>query len=213
MGEWVPAGEGFEKDSWGARFENLKGVRVLELELETVMGKKAELDANLVMAPTWRFRLGDGNLLVLGEGATERGEWIGSRHFKGFGVKDVQAGLQLQLRQGSRASKSGTTPRNNSVPVEEELAVEDRLEYYTVLLTWRARSAKAVEEEDEDAAKTKEKENENDEEREWGISRTSSTMMNTTTTMPPPPPAPPPVTMTRPRILYNRFNAPPTYYG
>ena len=203
MGEWVAAEEGFEKDSWGARFENLKGVKVLELELETVMGKKGELDANLEMAPTWRFRTGDGNVLVLDKSATERGEWIGSRHFKGFGVKDVHAGLQLQLRQGSRASKSGTTPRNNSVPAEEEneLAVEDRLEYYTVLLTWRARSAKEIE--DEDAAKAKEKEDEN-KEGELAMGRTSSTTISSATVPPP---------MTRPRILYNRFNAPPTYYG
>ena len=171
------------------------------------MGKKGELDKNLEMAPTWRFRTGDGNLLVLDEGATERGEWIGSRHFKGFGVKDVPAGLQLQLRQGSRASKAGTTPRNNSVVGEEnELAVEDRLEYYIVLLTWRARSAREVE--DEDAAKAKEKEDEN-KEGALAIGRTSSTT-NSSATMPAPAP---PVTMTRPRILYNRFNAPPTYYG
>lgn len=199
VGEWVGEEEGFEKDSWGSRFENLKGVRVLELELETVMGKRGELDANLVMAPSWRFKLGDGNLLVLDESATERGEWIGSRHFKGFGVKDVQAGLQL--RQGSRASKAGTS-RANSVPdQEEELAVEDRLEYYIVLMTWRARSVKEVEE--EEAVKEKEKK-ENEE---------GTLTMNTSATMPTAPAPGPPVTMTRPRILYNRFNAPPTYYG
>ena len=199
VGEWVVAEEGFEKDSWGGRFENLKGVKVLELELETVTEKRAELDANLVMAPTWRFRLGDGNRLVLDEGATERWEWTGSRHFKGFGVKDVPAGLQL--RQGSRASKAGT-PRNNSV-AEEELAVEDRLDYYVVLLTWRARSAKEVEEEEAAKAKVKEE----SEEGELAIGRTST---NTSATMPTPPAAAP---VTRPRILYNRFNAPPTYYG
>ena len=204
VGEWVPAEEGFEKDSWGARFENLKGVKVLELELETVMGKKGELDANLEMAPSWRFRLGDGNLLVLDEGATERGGWVGSRHFKGLGVRDVPAGLQLQLRQGSRTSKSGSTPRNNSIPQEdEELAVEDRLEYYTVLLTWRARSTKEVEEQDDAAKEAKEKEdneNENEREGELAMGRISS---HTSATAP----------MTRPRILYNRFTAPPTYYG
>ena len=199
VGDWVAAEEGFEKDSWGARFENMKGVNILELELETVMGKRAELDANLVMAPTWRFRLGDGNLLVLDEGATEKWEWTGSRHCKGFGVKDVPAGLQW--RKGSRASKAGT-PRHNSV-AEEELAVEDRLEYYVVLLTWRAKSAKEVEE--EEAAKAKEKKE--NEEGELAIGPTST---NTSATMPAPP-APAPVT--RPRVLYNRFNAPPTYYG
>ena len=205
VGEWVAAEEGFERDSWGARFENLKGVRVLELELETVRRKRAELDNNLVMAPTWRFRLGDENLLVLDEGATERWEWTGSRHVKGFGVKDVPAGLQW-TRKGSRASKAGTTPRNNSVAAEEELALEDRLEYYVVLLTWRAKSAKEVEE--EDAAKAEEKED--NEEAELAIGRSSS--RNTSATVPAPlPPVAAPVM--RQRVLYNRFNAPPTYYG
>lgn len=202
VGEWVGAGEGFERDSWGARFENLKGVRVLELEVETVRGKRGELDHNLEMAPTWRFRLGDGNLLVLDEGATERWEWVGSRHVKGLGMKDVPAGLQW-TRKGSRASKTGT-PRNNSLAAEEELAVEDRLEYYVVLLTWRAKPAKEVEEEDAATAKEK-KENE---EAELAIGRSST---NTSATVPAPPPVAAPVI--RPRVLYNRFNAPPTYYG
>ena len=199
VGEWVGAEEGFEKDSWGARFENLKGVKVLELELETVTRKRTELDANLVMAPTWRFRLGDENLLVLDEEATEKWEWTGSRHVKGLGMKDVPAGLQW--RKGSRASKAGT-PRNNSV-AEEELAVEDRLEYYVVLLTWRAKSAEEVEA--EEAANVKEKKE--NEEGELAIGRSST---NTRTTVPAPPVAAP---VTRPRVLYNRFNAPPTYYG
>ncbi|KAK0513680.1 hypothetical protein JMJ35_003402 [Cladonia borealis] len=201
VGEWVAAEEGFERDSWGARFENLKGVRVLELELETVVGKRGELDNNLVMAPSWRFRLGDGKVLVLDEGVTERWEWSGSRHVKGLGMRDVPAGLQW-TRKGSRSSKAGGTPRNNSVVGEEELAVEDRLEYYVVLLTYRARSAKEVEE--EDAATAKEKEG-NEEAMELAIGRSST---NTSATVPTPPPP-----VIRPRVLYNRLNAPPTYYG
>ena len=202
----MPAEEGFEKDSWGARFENLKGVRVLELELETVREKRGELDNNLVMAPSWRFRLGDGKVLVLDEGGTERWEWCGSRHVKGLGMRDVPAGLQWG-RKGSRSSKAGGTPRNGSVVGEEELAVEDRLEYYVVLLTYRARSAKEVEE--EDAATTKERMKENEEATELALGRSST---NTSATVPAPaPPVAAPVM--RQRVLYNRFNAPPTYYG
>ena len=119
-----------------------------------------------------------------------------------FGGLLGPGGLLLLLRLGSRASKGGT-PRTNSVVEEEQLAVEDRLEYYIVILTWRARSVKEVVEEDD----AKEKEKEENEERELAIGRT-----NTNATMPSAP-APPVTTTTRPRILYNRFNAPPTYYG
>ncbi|KAL2045360.1 hypothetical protein ABVK25_012176 [Lepraria finkii] len=149
----------------------------------------------------WKIPLGDGNVLVLDEEATEKSSWTGSRHFKGLNAPTVPAGLQLS-RQSSRVNFSpfASTPRSNSET--EELAPEDSLDYYVVLLTWRARAASEVEAEEaarEDAADTA------------FAPITTTNRSGSTGNAPPTPAAAAPAT--RPRPLFNRFNAPPTYYG
>ena len=203
-GEWLGAKEPFEKGSWGERFRHFEGLRELELELETVEGKRGELDASVEKAGTWQFKLGDGNVLVLDEDATEKSSWIGSKHFKGLNAPAVPPGLQL--RQGSRASLSlfASTPRSNSEV--EELAPEDSLVYYVVLLTWRARAAPAVKA--EDAAKAEEEKTSEDAV-EPRTTNSSASADNAPAAAPPAAAAQP----TRPSPLFNRFNAPPTYYG
>ena len=209
VGEWVGREEGFEKGSWGERFGNLKGLRVLKLELETTVGKKGELDASVDKASMWKIPLGDGNVLVLDEEATEKSSWTGSKHFKGLNAPAVPAGLQLS-RQSSRVNFSpfASTPRSNSEA--EELAPEDSLDYYVVLLTWRARAASEVEAEEaarEEAAEEAAKQ----EAADTAFEPTTTNRSGSTGNAPPTPVAAAPAT--RPRPLFNRFNAPPTYYG
>ena len=52
-----------------------KGLKTLELELETVEGKRKELDEIIVRAADWRFPLGDGDILVLNPARTKRTGW------------------------------------------------------------------------------------------------------------------------------------------
>ena len=183
--DWVPEAEPFQAGSWGQRLENMKGLRQLELELETVEAKRAELDVIIGRAHTWKFLLGDGRVLVLDEGATRKDTWTGSRHFKGLNATSVPAGLQL--RQRSTASFASFSKRRvNSDP--EILRPEDTLDYYVVTLTWRAC----------------------DMPRRTNVEKADDT--NNASTIPHTRPASTPVTII-PRVSYNRLNAVPTAYG
>lgn len=193
VGDWVSDDQPYESGSWGSRFANLKGLKVLEMELETIEAKRTELDTIIERARSWKFPLGDGNALVMDEGSTEKSVWTGSKHSKGLNAVTVPAGLQL--RQGSTASFSPfrSTPRSDAE--SEELGPGDTLDYYVVLLTWRAQSNS--EHDDVPTAA--------------GTMLTSSTATNTTPATTSTAVAPP--TTAAPRGTYNRLNNIPTYYG
>ena len=71
------ASDGFHVSSWGQHFYFFKGLKTFELELETVEGKRKELDEIVIRAADWRFPLGDGNVLVLNPTQTRRTGWHG----------------------------------------------------------------------------------------------------------------------------------------
>ena len=71
------ASDGFHPRSWGQQFSFFKGLKTFELELETVEGKRKELDEIVIRAADWRFPLGDGNVLVLNPTRTRRTGWHG----------------------------------------------------------------------------------------------------------------------------------------
>ncbi|KAL9028641.1 MAG: hypothetical protein Q9180_007134 [Flavoplaca navasiana] len=68
----------FEPSSWGNQFRKIKGLRKLQLELETVDKKKSELDAIVGRAGGWEFALGDDRVLRLDKSKTRRTAWIGA---------------------------------------------------------------------------------------------------------------------------------------
>lgn len=193
VGDWVPDDQPYESGSWGSRFANLKGLKKLEMELETIEAKRMELDTILEKSRSWKFPLGNGNVLVMDEAKTEKAVWTGSKHFKGLNAPNIPAGLQL--RQGSTASFSPfkSTPRSDSEA--EELEPGNALDYYVVLLTWRTqrKSEHDVFLTAADAMSTS--------------STTTNIIPATTNTAVAPPTTP------APRGTYNRLNAVPTYYG
>ncbi|CAO1604316.1 hypothetical protein XANCAGTX0491_007875 [Xanthoria calcicola] len=67
----------FAPGSWGNQFRKIKGLRKLQLELETVDNKKPELDAIVGRAGGWEFTLGDERVLRLNKSKTRRTGWIG----------------------------------------------------------------------------------------------------------------------------------------
>ena len=75
--KYSTAADGFHIHSWGHQFLGLKGLKTFELELETVEGKRKELDEIVIRASDWRFPLGDGNVLVLNRARTKRTGWHG----------------------------------------------------------------------------------------------------------------------------------------
>ena len=190
VGDWVPDDAPYESGSWGSRFANLKGLKRFEMELETVEVKRNELDIIVEKARSWKLPLGDGNALVMDAENIHKSAWTGSKYFKGLNAVNIPAGLQL--RQGSTTSFSPfkSTPRCDAEP--EVLGPEDTLDYYVVLLMWRAQTTSE-------------------------ISGTSTAA----DVVPTPPEATPTMTNTAvapprtaaPRGTYNRSNAIPTYYG
>lgn len=196
IGDWVPGDQPYESGSWGSRFANLKGLKKLEMELETIEEKRKELDTIIEKARSWRFPLGDGNVLVMDEENIEKSAWTGSKHFKGLNAPNIPAGLQL--RQGSTASFSPFKSTSRSGTESEELGPGDSLDYYVVLLKWRAQP----------------KSEHND-----VPTATTATDAIPPLTAPDTTPATtntgvaPPTTAAAPRATYNRLNAVPTYYG
>lgn len=69
----------FELGSWGSQFKKIKGLQVLQMELETVEAKKGELDAIINRAKGWKFPLGDEKILILDESRIRRTGWIGGK--------------------------------------------------------------------------------------------------------------------------------------
>ncbi|KAL8751651.1 MAG: hypothetical protein Q9199_006274 [Rusavskia elegans] len=69
----------FAPRSWGSQFRKIKGLRTLQLELETVDKKKSELDAIVDRAGGWEFPLGDGHVLRLNKSKTRRTGRLGAR--------------------------------------------------------------------------------------------------------------------------------------
>lgn len=122
-GEWVGEKEPFEPGSWGQRFSYMKGLKEFQLEVETILKKRSELDVTADKAQTWRFPLGDGQELALDESSTQKDCWIGSRHFKGYGLTNPRPALRSQ---------------QTAYPEPQELLAFDYLSYYVVILTWRA---------------------------------------------------------------------------
>lgn len=124
------ATDGFHVKSWGHQFSVFTGLKTFELELETVEGKRTELDEIVVRAGDWHLPLGDGNVLVLNPARTKRTGWHGMKLPKGEHVPSdpkeakerlVKAGVDFRVWDG-----------------EPEIQVDDCLTYYVVSLTYEA---------------------------------------------------------------------------
>ena len=108
---WIPNDEPFMPNSWGSRFKLLKGLKVFELELETLELKKNELDEVVEQAYSWKFPLKDDQVLVCDRNATTYVRWTGSKHFKNpnVGGSDPSVGLHLLQGRGLASSSSSVT--------------------------------------------------------------------------------------------------------
>ncbi|KAL8722977.1 MAG: hypothetical protein Q9181_007382, partial [Wetmoreana brouardii] len=102
----------FDPGSWGSEFRNIKGLEVLELELETTENKKNELDAIVNRASGWRFPLGDSRVLLLNKSKTKRTGWVGLPIDQDFGYRDDADGF---VTNESDSSSHGTNDSVGSV--------------------------------------------------------------------------------------------------
>lgn len=125
------AADGFHVNSWGHQFSVFKGLKTFELELETVEGKRKELDEIAIRAADWRFPLGDGNVLVLNPARTKMTGWRGVKLLRGVHVPSdpkearerlVKDGVDFRVWDG-----------------EPEVSEDDCLTYYVVLLIYEAK--------------------------------------------------------------------------
>lgn len=106
-----------EPGSWGTRFVYFHTLKIFELELETTVGKKAELEDVVAHARRWRFALGNGDVLIWDGGrSVERSTWRGRR----VGGK----------RRGGEGLGDGDGDGGEEGKWEEE--------YFVVVLAWRA---------------------------------------------------------------------------
>lgn len=116
-----------------------RSLDTFELELETVEGKKHELNEIVERAYGWRFRLPDGEsgqrreLIARKEKTTRKGWWgerledVGPGHWEGDPVearKRLEAeGVDFRLEDG-----------------EAEIMTDDRMTYYVVMIRYEARN-------------------------------------------------------------------------
>lgn len=96
------ASDAFNVNSWGHKFWFFTGLEEFALELETVEGKRTELDAIVVRAADWRFPLGDGNILALNPARIKRTGWQGVK------LREYIPSAELNTRGNSRSRTDGT---------------------------------------------------------------------------------------------------------
>ena len=104
---WIAYDAPFEDESWGSRFKLLKGLKVFELELETVQQKKEDLDHIVEQAFGWKLPLRDANTLVCDPEATVYASWTGSRHLDG--LKPASRARPMQEDQQPRERRADST--------------------------------------------------------------------------------------------------------
>lgn len=108
-GSWIPNEAPFMPNSWGSRFRLLKGLKVFELELETLERKADELDEVVARAYDWRLPLMDDQVLVCDQDATQYTRWTGSKYFMNTNSNGTDPTPGLHLLQGRGMSSSATT--------------------------------------------------------------------------------------------------------
>lgn len=147
------AADGFHVKSWGHQFSVFKGLKTFELELETVEGKRKELDEIVIRAADWQFPLGDGNVLVLNAAKTKKTGWHGMNLRKCFDPLN-QARAKTDARALTKTTASGLRVSSDPKQAKERLVKDgvdftvwdgepeisgyDCLTYYVVALTYEA---------------------------------------------------------------------------
>ena len=71
---------GLQKKHWGRQFLLFKGLKKLELELETVEENREELDEIVTQAADWRIPLQHRNVFVMNPARTKKTGWHGVRN-------------------------------------------------------------------------------------------------------------------------------------
>lgn len=72
----------------------MEGLKVFQLELETVEKKKDELDAIVARAPGWQFPLDGDRIMILDESKTKRTGWLGHKLGMMFADSPIQLAWQ-----------------------------------------------------------------------------------------------------------------------
>ena len=146
----------FQPKSWGNQFSVFKCLETFQLELETVEGKRKELDDIVTRAADWRFPLRDGNVLVLHPAKTKRIGWHGEKLRKCMHPLTLWRGeansrlLTKLIATGLHAPSDPKEAKERLVKdgvdfrvwdSEPELSNDDCLTYYVVSLTYVRRAA------------------------------------------------------------------------
>ena len=116
-------------------------LEIFELELETVEGKKHELNAIVERAYGWRFPLPDGERkreLVAKKEKTTRKGWWGER------LADVEAGHWEGDPDDAKKRLEAEGVDFRVEDGEEEILTEDRMTYYVVTIRYEARDIEAL---------------------------------------------------------------------
>ena len=153
-GVWIPKEAGFDQGSWGSQIEKLQGLKVFELELETLWGKRGELQAVVENAKDWRFTLADGNVLVCDPSRTTSMIWTGSKHVTSCTTSAASDTTLAEQNRNAPNGPVGTRINGDFCGLFNgdcsNLAFEDRLEYIVTSMTWQAETAS----EDNDSGKS-----------------------------------------------------------
>ena len=134
-------------------FSVFKGLKTFELELETVEGKRKELDEIVIRAVEWRFPLGDDNILILNPARTKRTGWHGVKLRKCFPhillimheIKTIiltkPTAKGIHVPSDPKEAKERLKKDGVDFTVwdgEPEISEDDCLTYYVVSLTYEA---------------------------------------------------------------------------
>ncbi|KAL2047036.1 hypothetical protein N7G274_001054 [Stereocaulon virgatum] len=127
------ASDTFAPMSWGSELQKMEGLKVFQLELETVEMKKDELDAIVARAPGWQFPLHGDQIMVLDERKTQRTGWLGHRL-----ARHAKISEKHPFAAKERLVKGGVIFED--MELDPDIAEDQYLCYYVVTLTWNARA-------------------------------------------------------------------------
>ncbi|KAL8811342.1 MAG: hypothetical protein Q9223_000360 [Gallowayella weberi] len=140
----------FHSKSWGNQFRNVRGLKKLQMELETVEKKQRELDEIVERAKGWEFLLGEGRLLLPNKSITRRTGWTGAmldtvnEGEQDFDVylmnEDIGNRLEDPPAIKARERLEATGVVFDEAGSVKGLPAHKTCTYYVVTLTWEAYS-------------------------------------------------------------------------
>ena len=146
-----------KEEGWGTHLRHIPHLKRFTLELEALDAapSRAELENIVSLASSWRFRVGNGDMLVFDADATRRTYWNVDelKREMSWGAKRAAKegcgrGVGVFWKKGTEVTKRLDSRRLQKMMVKRMREGEKGGSFYVVVLVWRARKVADVDKEE-----------------------------------------------------------------